>query len=329
MIHRHLRELSVAVAYGLLLLVLAIARPDFFSAGQFWLTLVYSAPILVAAIGMTLVILTRQIDISIGWQLSIAAIVAALLAQRGWSISWVAVSAIGVGMALGALNGALVAGLKLPSIVVTLATMVILRESLGWIRSGEAVRNLSDQFQWFGLSQIDGQRSIVAIAAVATIVFGVGLRFLPAGRAIYATGSDEEAARLAGIQPRRVVFFVFVAMGALSGLAALLSVVQDATVEPVIGKDVELRVIAAVVVGGVAISGGRGNLFGSLLGVLLLGTIGSAFVFLHIDASWEKALQGAIILLAVATDAVGPRRAIGSHLAGSASATNPMPSETV
>lgn len=305
--HRHLREISVAAAYLTLLGLLAIARPDFYQRGQFWNTLVYSAPVLVAAVGMTLVIVARQIDISIGWQLSVAAVVAGLLAECGYSLPLVIAAGIAVGVAIGAVNGALVAGLKLPSIVVTLATMVILRESLGWLRGGEQVRNLSERFQWFGAGQADGERLIVALAAAVWLLFLLAMRYLPAGRAIYATGSDEEAARLAGIRPRRVVFNVFALMGALAGLAALLSAAQEATIEPVLGRDFEFKVIAAVVVGGTAISGGRGNLIGSLFGVLLLGTITSAFVFLHVDAAWEKALEGAIILLAVATDALGRR----------------------
>jgi rhamnose transport system permease protein len=304
---RHLREISVAAAYLMLLGLLAIARPDFYGRGQFWNTLVYSAPVLVAAVGMTLVIVARQIDISIGWQLSVVAIVAGVLAERGCPLSLVVAAAIGVGIVLGAVNGALIAGLKLPSIVVTLATMVILRESLGWIRGGEQVRNLTERFQWFGAGQADGERLIVALAVAVWLMFLLAMRYLPVGRAVYATGSDEEAARLAGIRPRRVVFNAFVLMGALTGVAALLAAAQEATIEPVLGRDFEFKVIAAVVVGGTAISGGRGNLIGSLLGVLLLGTISSAFVFLHVDPTWEKALQGAIILLAVATDALGRR----------------------
>jgi rhamnose transport system permease protein len=304
---RHLREISVAAAYLTLLGLLAIARPDFYQRGQFWNTLVYSAPVLVAAVGMTLVIVARQIDISIGWQLSVAAVVAGLLAERSYSLPLVIAAGIAVGIVIGAVNGAIVAGLKLPSIVVTLATMVILRESLGWIRGGEQVRNLSERFQWFRAGQADGERLIVALAAAVWFLFLLAMRYLPAARAVYATGSDEEAARLAGIRPRRVVFNVFVLMGALSGLAALLSAAQEATIEPVLGRDFEFKVIAAVVVGGTAISGGRGNLIGSLFGVLLLGTITSAFVFLHVDATWEKTIEGAIILLAVATDAFGRR----------------------
>jgi rhamnose transport system permease protein len=305
---KYLREISIAVAYGALLLLLRIERPDFYTNGQFWKTLVYSAPILVAAIGMALVIIAREIDISIGWQLSVCAIVAAVLSQHGYSLLIVIAAAVLTGAVLGAANGSLVAGLGLPSIVVTLATMAILRESLRWLRGGEAVRNLFDNFEWFGLSQADGERLIVGVAAGLLLFFLFAMRYLRAGRTVYAVGSDAEAARLAGIRPKRVVFNVFTLMGALVGAAAVLKAVQDATVEPVVGRDVELQVISAVVVGGVAISGGRGNLIGTLLGVLLLGTIHSAFVFLHVDLAWEKALQGAIILVAVATDALGRRR---------------------
>jgi rhamnose transport system permease protein len=305
---KHLREASVAAVYGALLLVLWLVRPEFYTSGQFWKTLVYAAPLLVAAIGMTLVIVAREIDISIGWQLSACAIVAAVLAKHGYPLPVAIAASIATGAALGTLNGVLVAGLGLPSIVVTLATMAILRESLRWLRGGEAVRNLFDNFEWFGCSQIDGERLIVGAAFCLLILFLLAMRYLMAGRMIYAVGSDAESARLVGIRPKRVVFNVFVLMGALVGVAAVLKAVQDATVEPVLGRDVEFVVIAAVVVGGTSITGGRGNLIGTLLGVLLLSTIGSAFVFLEVNVAWEKALQGAVILAAVASDAVGRRR---------------------
>lgn len=304
---KHLREISVAAAYLLLLAVLGWQRPDFYSTGQFWKTIIYSTPTLVAAVGMTLVIVARQIDISIGWQLSVAATGAALVAQSGAGLAAAIVTAIAIGLVLGSVNGALVAGLRLPSIVVTLAMMVILRESLGWIRGGEQVRNVSESLQWFRLSQADGERLIVLLAGCVWFAALIVMRYFPAGRAVYATGSDEEAARLAGIRPRRVMYNVFTLMGALSGLAALLAAVQEATIEPGLGRDFEFKVIAATVVGGVAISGGRGNLIGVLFGVLLLGTTSSAFSFMGVDPAWERALEGAIILLAVASDAAGRR----------------------
>jgi rhamnose transport system permease protein len=302
MMQRYLREVSVTLAFVALLVLLALRAPSFYNPHQLRALLVSSAPVLVAAIGMTLVILARHIDISIGTQFSICAVVAGLLAQYGMPMALVVVGVLLTGALMGALNGALVAGLRLPSIVVTLATMAIGRESLRWAREGEFVRNLPRSFQWFGMGQGAGQWLIVGIATGVFVIFAWGLRYLAAGRAVYATGSDEEAARLAGIRPRRVVFGVFVVMGALTGLAALLNAVRFVDADPNVGTGLELQVIAAVVVGGTSISGGRGTLAGTLVGVALLGTIGTALVFLETRAQWEKAIQGGIILLAVASD---------------------------
>ena len=313
MIGRYGRELSVAAADAALLLLLAIMAPRFFYADSLRALVVSSAPILVAAVGMTLVILCRQIDISIGSIFSICGVVAGLLAQAGFPIVLVVVGTLMAGSGMGATNGFLVARLGLPSIVVTLATLVIGRESLRYVREGEFVRNLPPGFQWFGAGQAAGQWLVVAMALLVFAAFAWGLRYLAAGRSIYATGSDPEAARLAGIRPRGVVFAVFVVMGGLAGLAALLNSVRFPYVDPNAGVGLELQVIAAVVVGGVAVSGGRGTLVGSLIGVALLGSIGPALVFLgpNLPASlewfakpqWEKAIQGLIILLAVSSDA--------------------------
>jgi rhamnose transport system permease protein len=303
MIGRYRRELSVAVTYGALLLVLAVAAPRFFLLEPLRAYAVSNAPLLVAALGMTVVILCRQIDISIGSIFSICGVVAGLLAREGLPILLVALGTLVAGGSLGAINGALVAGLGLPSIVVTLATLAIGREALRYAREGEFVRNLPAGFQWFGAGQAVGQYLVVGIALVVFIALAWALRYLAAGRAVYATGSDPEAARLAGIRPRRVVFGAFVMMGALAGVAALLNAVRFGDVDPSAGTGLELQVIAAVVVGGVAISGGRGTLLGTLIGVALLGSIGRALVFLQISAQWEKAIQGLIIILAVASEA--------------------------
>ncbi|HKI19479.1 MAG TPA: ABC transporter permease, partial [Isosphaeraceae bacterium] len=265
---------------------------------------VSKASVLVAAVGMTLVILCRHIDISIGSIFSICGVVAGLLSRAGLNMAVVGLGTLLAGSSLGAVNGALVARLGLPSIVATLATLVIWREGLRYAREGEFVRNLPPGFQWFGAGQAMGQWLVVAVALGVFFAFSWGLRHLAVGRAFYATGSDPEAARLAGIRPRGVVFGAFVAAGALAGLAALLNAVRFADVDPNAGMGLELQVIAAVVVGGVAISGGRGSLAGSLIGVALLGSIGPALVFLHAEPQWEKAIQGLVILLAVASDAL-------------------------
>lgn len=301
---RFTREWSVAAAYLLLLALLAIYRPAFFTSGEIYGTLIRSAPVLLAAIGMTGVILCRQIDISIGSQFSICGILAGLAAKAGLPMPAVAGLTLVAGLGMGVVNGLLVAALRLPAIVVTLATMVILRESLRWARQGEAVRNLPAGFQWFGASQAAGQILLLLITLALFVACALALRWLGAGRAIYAVGSDAEAARLAGIRPGRVTFGVFACMGLLTAIAALLNAVRFPQADVNAGVGLELQVIAAVVVGGTVISGGRGTLLGTLFGVLLLVAIGPALVFFQVKTQWERAIQGALIVLAVASDSL-------------------------
>jgi rhamnose transport system permease protein len=306
LISQYRREVSVAAAYGALLLALGLAAPAYYRA-QLFATLVNSAPVLVAAIGMTLVVVARHIDISIGAQFSICGVIAGLLAREGAPLPLVAAGAMTAGAIMGACNGLLVAVAGLPSIVATLATMAIFRETLRYAREGEAVRNLPADFQWLGGSQEAGQWTIIAVAAITFLIFAWASRYVAAGRMVYAVGADWESARLAGIRPRRVVFGVFLAMGLLMGLASLLHSVRFSIVDANAGFGLELQVIAAVVVGGASITGGRGTMTGTLFGVALLGTIGSALLFFGVQPQWEKAIQGLIILAAVASDGFARR----------------------
>ena len=298
-IAKYRRELAVASTYVALLVLLAVVTPNFFRA-QFRATWVGAAPVLVVAVGMTLIILARHIDISVGSQFSLCGVIAALLARAGMPMGAVVGITLLAGAAMGAVNGTLVAGLGLPSIVVTLATMVIARESLRLWREGDAVRGMPDTFQWFGASQDAGQWTVVLGALAVFVAFACAMRWLVAGRNVYAVGSDEQAARLAGVRPQRVVFWVFVLTGALTAFAAILNAVRFAIVDPNAGNGLELQVIAASVVGGAAITGGRGTMIGTLIGIALLTTIGPALSFLGIRPEWERAIQGAIILIAAA-----------------------------
>jgi rhamnose transport system permease protein len=211
-----------------------------------------------------------------------------------------------LGLALGAFNGLLVAGLRLPSIVVTLATMVTWREALRWQRQGMFV-NLPAAVQWFGLTQTQGQILIVSLALGLLALLAWAAKFLAAGRYVYAVGSNAEAARLAGVSPRLVTFILFAFQGGLCAAAAWLNTVQSPQVDPKSGSGLELKVIAAAVVGGVAITGGRGGLLGAALGLGLLICIGPALVYFRLEPYWERAIQGAIILLAVMVDALPAR----------------------
>ncbi|PYS60832.1 MAG: ABC transporter permease [Acidobacteria bacterium] len=303
-LNRYKRELSAAVAYAVLLVAVGIIAPSFFSGANLRDLALNNAPVLLVAIGMTMVILVGQIDISVGSQFAVAGVAAGWLAKSGIPIPMLLPCLIVIGAALGAINGLFVGWLRLPSIIVTLAMLVAWRDALRWVTGGEWVQNLPANFQWFGLGQSLGQWLIVAISLIVLGIFSWTLRNLAGGRALYAVGSDAEAARLAGIEPPRVTFFVFVLMGALVGLAALLNAVRFSTVPSNAGLGLELKAVAAVVVGGTAITGGRGTLIGTLIGAALLGTIGTALTFVGINPFWEKAIQGAIILAALASDFV-------------------------
>jgi len=304
-------EASAAIAYVALLAVVAVAAPGFYSFANLRDLAIGNAPALIVAVGMTMVILTRQIDISVGSQFAVCSVAAGLIAKMtakaGMPIIAVFVAVALIGCVFGAINGALVARLNIPSIVATLAVMVAMRDGLRWATEGAWVQGLPREFQWFGLGQSVGQVVIVVAAIAVSAAFAWGLKNLAAGRAVYAVGSDAEAARLAGVEPRRVVFGVFALMGALTGVAATLNSIQFTDIQSNAGVGLELKAIAAVVVGGTAINGGRGKLVGTLIGVALLGTIGTALTFLGVNPFWEKAIQGAIILAAVASDVVFAR----------------------
>ncbi|MEZ5426838.1 MAG: ABC transporter permease [Pyrinomonadaceae bacterium] len=300
--NRYKRELSAAIAYLALLLAVGVAAPAFFGAGNLSDLIVNNAPFLLIAVGMTLVILCGEIDISVGSQFAVASVAAGFLAKTGMPVPLLFGCLILIGGAMGAINGVLVGWFKLPSIIVTLGMLVAWRDWLRWTTEGAWVQDLPANFQWFGLGQTGGQILIVAIALAIFTGFAWILRNLNLGRAIYAVGSDAEAARLAGIEPKKVVFGTFVVMGALVGLAALLNAVRFTSIPSNVGVGFELKAVAAVVVGGTAITGGRGTLIGTLIGVALLGTIGTALTFLGINPFWEKAIQGLIILAALASD---------------------------
>ncbi|MFN5560929.1 MAG: ABC transporter permease [Opitutaceae bacterium] len=305
--NRWIRELSVLGVLALLLAYLAWRAPAFFQLQPLLSLLAREAPSLVVACGVAMVILVRQIDISVGSQFSVCSVVAGVLAAAGWPLAAVVPVAVLAGGSLGLVNGLLVAWLGLPSIVVTLATLVALRQGLNLVRQGEFV-NLPERIQWLGLPQAQGQWLLITGAVALLALLAWGLRHLAVGRWVYAVGSDAEAARLAGIRPRVVTLATFVLMGALTGIASVMNVVQSPQVQPLTGSGLELKAIAAAVVGGVAISGGRGTLWGVLVGLLLLACISPAMVHLRIDAYWEKAIQGLIILAAVMVEGVRQRR---------------------
>jgi rhamnose transport system permease protein len=306
-VKKYFREISVAVALAVLLLALAVFARNFYDGQPLLSRLTAAAPKLVLACGVALVIIARQIDISIGSLFAVCSTCAGLVAAAKLPLPAAVLVAVGVGALGGVVNGALIAGLRLPSIVVTLATMVTMREALRLARQGVFI-NLPSGVQWFGFQMTAGQLTVCGLALGVLIILALVMRNLSVGRFVYAVGSDAEAARLAGIRPQVTTFGVFVLMGALTGLAAMMNVVQSPQVDPNSGRGLELEAIAAAVVGGVAVSGGRGNLWGVFVGLLLLVCITPALTYLGVKPYWDKAIQGGIILLAVVADGLRARK---------------------
>lgn len=212
------------------------------------------------------------------------------------------------GAACGAVNGALTAYVGLPSIVVTLATMVALRDGLRWQTQGTWVGRLPVGFLRFGMGQTQYTLMLLGLTAFIVMGFALGLRYLRVCRAVFATGSNPEAAREMGINTRLVTLAVFMLTGALTGLSAALNAVRFHQIPSNGGIGMEMKVIAAVAVGGAAITGGSATVAGTVLGVILLGIAGPALTFVGASAYWENALQGGIILVAVSANVLSTWR---------------------
>src|SRR5579859_7588839 len=222
----HRREMSVTLAIFVLAIVLVFVAPDYFSRENLTDLFLANVPVLIVALGMTVVIIIGQIDISVGSIFAICAISAGVFAKSGAPAALAGLGACLIGAVLGALNGALVGYVRIPSIVATLAGMVALRDALRWQTQGAWVQDLPAGFQWLGFSQAAYPYMSLVIAVALSWGTAWGLRNLAAGRAVYATGSNEEGARLAEIHTRMVTFCVFGIMGALTGFAATLNAVR-------------------------------------------------------------------------------------------------------
>jgi len=304
------REWSIALTIAALGAALARCAPGYFSTENLLDLFLVNVPVLLVSLGATLVILTGEIDISVGSVFAVCSVIGGVAAKTGVSVSVVVVVTCAVGAALGAVNGALVAYARIPSIVVTLAAMVAFRDALRWVTQGSWVEGLPARFQWLGASQAAFPMIVGACVVVLLIGIAWAMRNLGIGRAVYATGSNAEGARLAGINASLIKLSVFAIGGVLTALGAVVNSARFNQIPSNTGLGLEMKVVAAVVVGGAAITGGRGTITGTVLGVVLLGAVGPALTFLGVAAQWERALQGAIILTAVTIDALPLRRTV-------------------
>jgi rhamnose transport system permease protein len=301
-----IRELGIVVALALLIAVTGILEPRFVETASLRNLALNASIFAILAVGQTLVIITRNVDLSVGSVVGLTAFLAGdLLSQHpGMALPLVFLLAIAMGAACGLLNGFLTTWGQVPALVVTLGTLYAFRGLAFLWTNGRQINaeTLPDSFLNIGTGTVLGVPYLVIIALVVVVVVGQWLRDFRAGRELYAIGSNPEGARLAGVRSDRRVLTAFMLAGALAGLGGALFTARFATVDATAGTGYELTVIAGAVVGGVAIFGGTGSVYGAALGALLLGTITSSLIVLRVEAFWQQAAIGALLLLAIAFD---------------------------
>lgn len=301
------RELGLLVVLLLIIVVVGVQVPQFLTLSNMEQILLSVSILAIVAIGETLVILTRNVDLSVGSIVGFAAFVAANLFKQnpGTNLLLGILLGCALGLVLGVVNGFLVTWGRVPAIVATLGTLYIYR-GLDFLYAGGnqiSASDVPDSFLSLATAPFLGIPLLIWFAAVLAILFGYLLHSSRTGRELYAIGSNPDAARLVGIRSSLLVFGAFAIAGLLSGFAGVLWAARFATVDATAASGLELQVIAAVVVGGVNIFGGSGTILGAMLGAIVLGTIDNSLSFLKVSQFWLQAIDGAAILIAVTLDA--------------------------
>ncbi len=303
------REMSVAAVLLAVIVFATLKSDSFLFSGNGWRDLLLTPSILILlAVGQTVVIITRNVDLSVGSILALTAYLTGKLFidYPGLPIVVVFLAGIALGALLGLVNGVLVAFGKVPALVITLGTLYVYRGIvLSWAGSDRI--NASDMpgsFLQLGTKSILGIPVLTILALVVLAVVGYYLATARGGRELYAIGSDPDAADLYGLQVRRRVLTAFVLCGALAGLAGVVYTARYGTVSSGAGLGIELQAVGAAVIGGVAIFGGSGTVWGAAIGAMLLVTINRALPILGIPDFWQRAVVGALIISAVVLDRV-------------------------
>ena len=306
------RIFGLILALALLVAVTTAMNPRFLS-GQSVRDLLLAASITVLlAAGLTMVVLTKGIDLSVGSVLGLSAFgTATLMSESGLPIPLAVLVGLLIGAVCGAINGLLVAFGGVPPLVATLGTLYVFRGAVYFWAGGSRVNagEMPETFLRFGSGSILGLPYLTLIALVVAVAVGVFLSRYRAGRDLYALGSNPEAAVLAGIPTSKRLMTAYITAGTLSGLGGILYAARYGTVDASAGFALELDIVAAVVVGGVAIFGGSGTITGAVLGAVLLTVISNSLPTLGIDQFWQRAIVGALIIGAIALDSIVARRA--------------------
>ncbi|HVV04276.1 MAG TPA: ABC transporter permease [Puia sp.] len=292
----------------LLVIVLAIVSPVFLTGANIINILRQVAVNGIIAVGMTLVIITGGIDLSSGSLLALSAVVATSLAHPGGHGAGLAVAAgIGVGLAMGTVNGVLIARQRLPPFIVTLGMMTAARGLALVYTSGRPVIDLSEGYDRIGGGYLLGIPVPVIVFAGVAVLGGALLHGTRFGRYVYAIGGNELAARVSGVGTRGILIRVYALSGALAGLAGIVLSSRVMSGSPSTGVGYELDAIAAVVIGGTALSGGTGRIAGTIAGALIIGVMNNGLDLLNVSSYWQQVAKGVIIILALLLDKTSSR----------------------
>ena len=305
------RELSLLIVLLLMGALVAVRAPQLVSVSNLTNVTVLASIIAIAAVGEAMVVITRNVDLSVEAVIGLVAFVVADMLSRQLLPTPAAMAVgIGLGLVLGMVNGLIVAVLRVPSIVATLGTLSVFRGIDFLLAGGNQVTftELPPGYTDAARATVLGIPIFVLIALVVVAVSGIVLRQTRFGRSVYAVGSNPEAAAILGIRSGLVTFVVFSICGLLAGIAGVMWGVLFGTINATAATGVTLQVIAAVVVGGVNIFGGSGTVYGAALGALFLGFISNALILLRLSQFWLQALYGVVILIAVTLDAFLLRR---------------------
>lgn len=296
--------MPVFIAILVVVIATGVAKPTFFSATGVIDILLGVSIVAILAIGQTFVIVMRHIDLSVGSLIGFTSFVIGDLYDKGYGTLGALGGALVIGLIVGAVNGFLVAYMQLPSLVVTLGSLYIVRGIFSDYAFGRTVTAamVPPEVSWIGLNRFFGIPYLFLIGLVLVIISGVAMRRLRQGRDLYAIGSNPQAAELAGIPVARRVFGAFVINGAIAGLAGAVMLGRFSQANANSGLALELFVVAACVVGGVTIAGGSGSVWGAFLGAILLQSITRAIGALGIPQFWQQAFNGGLIILAIAFD---------------------------
>ncbi|MEN3358038.1 MAG: rhamnose transport system permease protein [Mycobacteriales bacterium] len=300
------RELGIVAAIVIVFAVTTVKNSAFAHGDSIQQLLAGASLIALLGAGETLVIISRNVDLSVGSVLGLSAYLVGMLFEhhRGAPLVLAFVVGIGVGAACGLVNGVLTAVLRVPSLVVTLAALYVIRGITALIVHGHQIdpSSIPSGFQRIGNASVGSVPWLAIVVVVLVLGINYAMRTFRPARDLYAIGSNPDAAALAGVPSGRRVLVAFGISGALAGLGGVLFISEFATVNSTAGSGYELLVVAAVVVGGVAIFGGSGTVLGAALGALLLNTISQALVAARISAFWNQAITGALLLAAIAFD---------------------------